>query len=305
MMHFYSHGKFLLTSEYLVLKGALALALPLKFGQSLDCEQFETNENQLYWDALNPDGHWFSAVFDKKDFSIKHTDDEAKAKKLAEILKAIKSLNHNAFEGNDLHFVTKLDFNPQWGLGSSSTLVANLAQWAKVNPYELLKLTFGGSGYDIACASAPQPILYQIVGEKPMNQPVEFNPPFADKLYFVYQGQKQSSANEVGKFQNRVVQIDMQDEIDAVSEISRSLVACTDFDAFCSFLQIHEDVVASCIGREPLKTKFTDFQGTIKSLGAWGGDFFLAATAWPKEQVKAYFAEKGLDVVFSYDELVL
>lgn len=305
MMHFYSHGKFLLTSEYLVLKGALALALPLKFGQSLDCEQFETNENQLYWDALNPDGHWFSAVFDKKDFSIKHTDDEAKAKKLAEILKAIKSLNHNAFEGNDLHFVTKLDFNPQWGLGSSSTLVANLAQWAKVNPYELLKLTFGGSGYDIACASAQQPILYQIVGEKHMNQPVEFNPPFADKLYFVYQGQKQSSANEVGKFQNRVVQIDMQDEIDAVSEISRSLVTCTDFDAFCSFLQIHEDVVASCIGREPLKTKFTDFQGTIKSLGAWGGDFFLAATAWPKEQVKAYFAEKGLDVVFSYDELVL
>ena len=305
MMHFYSHGKFLLTSEYLVLKGALALALPLKLGQSLDCEQFETNENQLSWDAFNPDGHWFSAVFDKKDFSIKHTDDEAKAKKLAEILKAIKSLNHNAFEGNDLHFVTKLDFNPQWGLGSSSTLVANLAQWAKVNPYELLKLTFGGSGYDIACASAQQPILYQIVGEKPMNQPVEFNPPFADKLYFVYQGQKQSSANEVGKFQNRVVQIDMQDEIDAVSEISRSLVACTDFDAFCSFLQIHEDVVASCIGREPLKTKFTDFQGTIKSLGAWGGDFFLAATAWPKDQVKAYFAEKGLDVVFSYDELVL
>lgn len=305
MMHFYSHGKFLLTSEYLVLKGALALALPLKLGQSLDCEQLETNENQLSWDAFNPDGHWFSAVFDKKDFSIKHTDDEAKAKKLAEILKAIKSLNHNVFEGNDLHFVTKLDFNPQWGLGSSSTLVANLAQWAKVNPYELLKLTFGGSGYDIACASAPQPILYQIVGEKPMNQSVEFNPPFADKLYFVYQGQKQSSANEVGKFQNRVVQIDMQDEIDAVSEISRSLVACTDFDAFCSFLQIHEDVVASCIGREPLKTKFTDFQGTIKSLGAWGGDFFLAATAWPKEQVKAYFAEKGLDVVFSYDELVL
>ncbi len=305
MMHFYSHGKFLLTSEYLVLKGALALALPLKFGQSLDCEQSETNENQLSWDAFNPDGHWFSAVFDKKDFSIKHTDDEAKAKKLAEILKAIKSLNHNAFEGNDLHFVTKLDFNPQWGFGSSSTLVANLAQWAKVNPYELLKLTFGGSGYDIACATAPQPILYQIVGEKPMNQSVEFNPPFTDKLYFVYQGQKQSSANEVGKFQNRVVQIDMQDEIDAVSEISRSLVTCPDFDAFCSFLQIHEDVVASCIGRETLKTKFTDFQGTIKSLGAWGGDFFLAATAWPKEQVKAYFAEKGLDVVFSYDELVL
>ena len=38
MSRFYSHGKFLLTGEYLVLKGALALALPLKLGQSMTVE---------------------------------------------------------------------------------------------------------------------------------------------------------------------------------------------------------------------------------------------------------------------------
>lgn len=304
MTHYKSNGKFLLTSEYLVLKGALALALPLKLGQSLDVQTLETDNDQLFWKASQPDGHWFSATFCKTDFSIHDTDDEAKANKLAEILKAVKSLNDNAFGEKDLFFETHLDFNPEWGLGSSSTLIANLAQWAKVNPYELLKLTFGGSGYDIACASAQQPIFYQIVGENTVVQSVDFNPPFTDKLYFVYQGQKQSSANEVGKFQNRVVQIDMQDEIDAVSEISRSLVTCTDFNAFCTFLQIHEDVVASCIGREPLQTKFNDFQGTIKSLGAWGGDFFLAATEWNETQVKDYFCQKGLEVVMRYDELV-
>ena len=265
----------------------------------------ETNENRLIWKASQPDGHWFSVTFDKTDFSIQDTDDDAKANKLAEILKSVKTLNENAFDDNDLLFETHLDFNPEWGLGSSSTLIANLAQWAMVNPYELLKLTFGGSGYDIACASAQQPIFYQIVGEKPTVQSVEFNPPFADKLYFVYQGQKQSSAKEVGKFQNRVVQIDMQDEIDAVSEITRSIVSCPDFNAFCTFLQIHEDVIASCIGHDPLQTRFSDFQGTIRSLGAWGGDFFLAATTWTQEQVKAYFASKGLDVVFGYNELVL
>lgn len=305
MTHYHVNGKFLLTSEYLVLKGALALALPLKMGQNLDMELLETNDNVLFWDASQPDGHWFSAVIDKASFSIIQTDDEGKAKKLIEILRAIKSLNNNVFDGNDLRFVTHLDFNPQWGFGSSSTLIANLAQWAKVNPYDLLKLTFGGSGYDIACASAQQPVLYQLVGEKPVVQSVEFHPPFVEKLFFVYQGQKQSSAKEVGKFQNSVVQIDMQDEIDAVSEISRSLLTCIDFNAFCTFLQVHEDVVASCIGREPLKTQFADFQGTIKSLGAWGGDFFLAATAWPVEQVKNYFASKGLDVVFGYNDLVL
>lgn len=305
MTHYHSNGKFLLTSEYLVLKGALALALPLKLGQDLDVEILETNNSLLFWDARQPDSRWFSAVLDRHDFHIIQSDDEAKAIKLVEIMKAIKSLNPFAFDGNDLRFVTKLDFNPRWGLGSSSTLIANLAQWAEANPYELLRLTFGGSGYDIACASAQHPIFYQVVGDRPIAQPTGFHPPFSDNLFFVYHGQKQSSANEVGRFKNRVVQIDMQDEIDAVSEISRSLVACTDFDTFCTLLQLHEDVIASCIGLEPLKMRFPDFPGTIKSLGAWGGDFFLAATSWSAEQARIYFASKGLDVFFGYNDLVL
>lgn len=323
MMHFYSHGKFLLTSEYLVLKGALALALPLKFGQSLDCEHLETNENQLSWDAFNPDGHWFSAVFDKKDFSIKHTDDEAKAKKLAEILKAIKSLNHNAFEGNDLHFVTKLDFNPQWGLGSSSTLVANLAQWAKVNPYELLKLTFGGSGYDIACSTAEGPIYYQLSTTEsalrqaqgprvvepvetptPTVEPINFTPPFADHLYFVYQGQKQNSSKEVKAFLEKTNPVDLQKDIEAVSEISRAVPKCQSLDEFAMLMQCHERIIARCIGQEPVQKRFPGFEGMLKSLGAWGGDFILAATEWTEDQVKDYFKRKGLEVVFGYNDIV-
>ena len=323
MMHFYSHGKFLLTSEYLVLKGALALALPLKFGQSLDCEQLETNDNQLSWDALNPDGHWFSAVFDKKDFSIKHTDDEAKAKKLVEILKAIKSLNHNAFEGNDLHFVTQLDFNPQWGFGSSSTLVANLAQWAKVNPYELLKLTFGGSGYDIACATAEGPIYYQLSTTEsalrqaqgprvvepvetptPTVEPINFTSPFADHLYFVYQGQKQNSSKEVKAFLEKTNPVDLQKDIEAVSEISRAVPKCQSLDEFAMLMQCHERIIARCIGQEPVQKRFPGFEGMLKSLGAWGGDFILAATEWTEDQVKDYFKRKGLEVVFGYNDIV-
>ena len=52
MDHYYkSNGKFMLTGEYLVLKGATALALPLKLGQSLDVEVSEENENRIYWNA--------------------------------------------------------------------------------------------------------------------------------------------------------------------------------------------------------------------------------------------------------------
>ena len=44
---FNSRGKFLLTGEYLVLKGASALALPLKLGQSLDVEELDSSNRPL------------------------------------------------------------------------------------------------------------------------------------------------------------------------------------------------------------------------------------------------------------------
>ena len=159
--HYHSHGKFLLTGEYLVLKGALALALPLKLGQTLTVETIP--ETSLQWNAHKPDGPWFSVSLNPENLEIIDCDDQPKAEKLSQILKSVKQLNPKAFEGNDIKFTTRLDFDPNWGFGSSSTLIANLARWANVNPYELLKLTFGGSGYDIACATAEGPIYYQLV----------------------------------------------------------------------------------------------------------------------------------------------
>ena len=146
---YHSNGKFLLTGEYLVLKGALALALPLKLGQDLEVEQLETNNEQIQWKAWRSEGRWFSVTLNRDNLVNFSTDDPDKAMRLCQILKAVKQLNPKAFEGNDLKFTTRLDFDPNWGLGSSSTLIANLARWANVNPYELLKLTFGGSGYDL------------------------------------------------------------------------------------------------------------------------------------------------------------
>ena len=314
-----SHGKFLLTGEYLVLTGALALALPLKFGQSLAVETLDSNKDRLFWIAYRPEGKWFSVTLNRDNLVNFSTNDPDKALRLSEILQAVKQLNPKAFEGNDLRFTTRLDFDPNWGLGSSSTLIASLARWANVNPYELLKLTFGGSGYDIACASAEGPIYYQLAGLDgfvprndakqepkltPLVDPVVFNPPFADHLFFVYQGQKQSSSKEIKAFLAKVHPDDLQKDIEAVSEISRAVPKCQNIGEFSMLMQCHERIIARCICQEPVQKRFPDFEGTLKSLGAWGGDFILAATEWDESQVNAYFKTKGLGVIFGYKDIV-
>ena len=313
MSLYQAHGKFLLTGEYLVLKGALALALPLKLGQNLQVSLADTDTHRLHWMASQPDKHWFSVLFDTDTLEPVSTDDPAKAEKLSSILKAVRQLKPNAFLGCDMRFHTHLDFDPEWGLGSSSTLIANLARWANVNPYELLKMTFGGSGYDIACATAEGPIYYEIKtevpepikGPNPMVNAIDFNPSFSEHLFFIYQGQKQSSSKEVKSFLAKANPIDLQKDIEAVSKISHAVPRCETLDEFALLMQCHERIIARCIGQEPVQKRFPDFEGVLKSLGAWGGDFILAATEWTENQVKEYFKRKGLEVIFGYKKMVL
>ena len=49
-MVYRAHGKFLLTAEYMVLKGAKALALPLSYGQQMQVS-----------DIAGDSWHWYSA----------------------------------------------------------------------------------------------------------------------------------------------------------------------------------------------------------------------------------------------------
>ena len=318
MSTFTANGKLLLTGEYLVLKGALALALPTKIGQTLTiqpyaalrhCEGGTTEATQpdpklLYWTAHHPSGPWFSATLSPDTLEVLTTDSPAKAEKLSHILKAVRELNPKAFESG-LRFESHLGFDPAWGLGSSSTLLSLLAQWAEVNPYELLRNTFGGSGYDIACATAIQPIYYQLVDGHPQSCPAPFQPPFADRLFFVYQGKKQHSSDEVKAFNKHWDQADLTTELMTISELSRALPSITYFEDFCTLLQVHENLLSRCLDRPLVQQQFPDFKGTLKSLGAWGGDFLLAATELSFEEVTAYFKQHGLDTVIRYHDIIL
>lgn len=301
MKSYHAHGKILLTGEYLVLKGATALALPTRVGQSM---MVEPDSDLIRWLAFHPQGPWLSAALNPSTLEVVETDDPSKAAKLSAILKALRELNPQAL-AQGLRFETRLEFDPSWGLGSSSTLISNLAQWAGVDPYELLKRTLGGSGYDIACATAETPIYYKLQQGQPLSQSVAFNPPFADRLYFVYQGKKQHSSNEVKAFNERWDQADLSLEIQTVSELSVALPTVTYFEDFCTLLQVHENLLARCLGREPVQRRFPDFDGVLKSLGAWGGDFLLAATERSHAEVCDYFKDKGLTTVFKYQDLIL
>ncbi len=306
MIKFHAHGKLMLTGEYLVLQGARALALPLNLGQSLEVTTIDDENGMIHWDAYTPKGFWFASIFSKHDFTVHASDDMDKADNLSRIFKAIKSLNPNILEdANDYFFTTRLEFDKDWGLGSSSTLISLLAQWADVNPYEVLRQTMGGSGYDIACATASKPITYKLVNGEPIVEEIDFKPAFSEKLYFVYQGHKQSSGKEVKSFKERAKSSDFTSEVSEISRISESLMKVTSFDDFCSLLTHHETIMSRVLEQPPLKSHYSDFQGVIKSLGAWGGDFFLAATELSEKEVKDYFCKKGLNVVIKYDDIVL
>ena len=306
MVKFHANGKFLLSGEYLVLQGARALALPLNLGQSLEVTTIDDANGMIHWDAYTPKGFWFASIFSKHDFTVHASDDMDKADNLSRIFKAIKSLNTNILQDKkDYFFTTRLEFDSEWGLGSSSTLISLLAQWAEVNPYELLKMTMGGSGYDIACATASQPIIYRLENGTPIVEKADFNPEFKDKLYFVYQGHKQSSGKEVKSFKERAQKYDFSSEVSEISEISKKLASTASFNDFCALLTRHEEIMSRCLEQPSLKSQYPDFQGVIKSLGAWGGDFFLAATELPENEVIGYFKKKGLKTIIRYKDIVL
>ncbi|MFN3639914.1 MAG: GHMP kinase, partial [Flavobacterium sp.] len=140
---YYSHGKLLITGEYLILDGAKGLALPTKFGQSLEVRSKE--KNTIHWTGYDADGSiWYEDVFTFetiKNKSTKNEDSETR-KTLIELLHFCSLENRDFLDyETGYSIITRLTFPRKWGLGTSSTLVNNLGQWLHLNPYELLAKT--------------------------------------------------------------------------------------------------------------------------------------------------------------------
>ncbi|MBK8502112.1 MAG: hypothetical protein IPL46_07855 [Saprospiraceae bacterium] len=163
--------------------------------------------------------------------------------------------------------------------------------------------TFGGSGYDIACAKAKGPILYYTDEESINSDPADFDPSFSENLYFIYLGKKQNSRDQIELYSNKKVR---KSQIDEISQITRSFCEASSLKCFNELIEDHESLISEILGIAPLKQEtFGDYWGSIKSLGAWGGDFILATSDQSREETKSYFNQKGFEVFFGYEELKL
>lgn len=301
MQTFYSHGKLLLTAEYVVLDGAKALAVPTVYGQKLTLENISLPK--ILWTSFdNENKIWFEDTFKFEDINDTYTSRNAISDRLIQILKAAKQLNPDFLEQQQgLKINTLLDFPKNWGLGTSSTLINNIAQWAKVDPYKLLKLTFGGSGYDIACAQNDTAIHYQITQDKPTVNRVDFNPAFSDQLYFVHLNKKQNSRDGIAHY--KANRHNIEEALQLVNKLTEDLQTCSNIENCITIIEKHEIIISQITKQTPVKEKlFKDFKGAVKSLGAWGGDFVLVAS---KTDPTDYFKSNGYTTILKYAQMVL
>ena len=299
---FYSNGKLLITGEYLVLDGAKAFALPTKFGQYLTLE--DGRNKTINWTSFDFDGKtWFQETISFSEIIEKQSTENALVKNtLIEILHESYLLNPEFITNSEgYQITTALTFPRNWGLGTSSTLINNIAQWLQIDAYQLLQNSFGGSGYDIACAQNDQPIIYQLLNKLPHVIPVPFHPEFTRNLFFVYLNKKQNSKTAIASYYKK--QGHLEKNIPEINRITQLISTSTDKNTWSDQLEAHEIIMSHILEMQTVKESlFPDYNGVIKSLGAWGGDFVLAIS---NEDPTSYFKEKGYDTIIPYDEMIL
>lgn len=301
---FYSNGKLLISGEYLVLEGAKAFAIPTKFGQSLVVEE-NIKSGQINWFSYDSDNSiWFEdVIFFSEILKNKIPEEETIKNTLLKILSKALELNPFFMRENIGYTVyTTLTFSRKWGLGTSSTLINNIAQWAEVDAFELLEKSFGGSGYDIACAQSTSPILYALYEGKSMIEKISFSPKYIKNLYFVYLNKKQNSKNSIMAYRN-IKNISLEKDIATIDQITEEIITAKTITDFGKAILCHEKNISEILKTKTVQdTYFSDFDGFIKSLGAWGGDFVLVASETDPQE---YFISKGYDTIIEYEKMVL
>ena len=306
-LHF-SPGKILLCGEYLVLKGAKSLGLCCRFGQSLKIKK--SNNHYFHWKALDHrNALWIDFKFHRRNGKFEVYDEygsnlinQDQLKIIFTLLEIIHDTKEQLFE-DFLSFETCIDFDPSWGLGSSSTLVANLSKWSGIEAYKLLKHSFGGSGYDLAIAMANKHITYQLSESGRKVELVDFNPKFKDHIFFVHLNKKRNSRKAISSFEEICQNKDLNNAIETVSEISDNVLNNIELAEFEYLMTKHEHILSGILGESSIKDAlFPDYtDGICKSLGAWGGDFMLVTG---NEESMEYFRNKGYRKILTFDELI-
>lgn len=300
MQKIFSPGKLLLTSEYFVLDGALALAIPTRLGQEFFYSEKNDWQHLITWEAKHLEKDWLKVIIDYEKWEILGTNLQEAGLFVLKVLKEVNQLTKIKFHNKEsYHIITNLQFPSNYGLGSSSTLMNNLAEWADVDAFELNEKCLGGSGYDIAVAQQKSAILYQTQPKRNIT-PIVFNPSFKDELIFIHLNQKQDSREGISLYRSLEKN---KEDIKFFSELTTKIIHADNVEKFSRLMNLHEGKVSSILGLTTVKEKFfSDYGGFIKSLGAWGGDFVLASKFG---DYKNYFKHKNFDTIYEYNDLIL
>lgn len=300
MESFFSPGKLLLTSEYVVLDGALALAIPTKWGQQLWSEEKSDSKSLVYWDAYHQDVLWLRCEIDYASWEVKSTSNKEASLFVMDVLKFVQKSSSRVLQDNrSYHLKTNLEFPSDYGLGSSSTLMNNLARWADIDAFALNDQALGGSGYDIAVAKENHSLLFQIQGSKKEVQPIDLNFNFKNELLFIHLNQKQNSREGIKHYRNKPISTNL---VAKFTDITKKIVISETLEEFSKFINLHEDLLSAHLELDTArKLYFSDCPTFVKSLGAWGGDFVISAKF---EGYQSYFQHRGFSTIFEWSDLI-
>jgi len=309
ILKFSAHGKFLITGEYAVLDNVPALAIPLKLNQYLEISA--RKDDSFSWKSYDVDGSlWFETKLDLRvlDMEVSKNellnlvdDEDSIALKLIQILRKAIELNPKVVDKLSTGFdaITRLDFNRKFGMGTSSTLISLIAQWLECDTYRLQFECFGGSGYDIACATSDSTLIYNYNNAKPLVQFLDWSPQIKESIFFVYLNRKQNSRDSIAYFDKSLLTDDIRNEL--IDMPQRFIDMSRDLTLFNEVMYKHEMIISKLIGLEPVQQKlFSDYTGAIKSLGGWGGDFIMCTGG---EEERQYFKSRGYNVMLEWDEI--
>jgi mevalonate kinase len=294
MAEYYSNGKLILMGEYAVMHGADAVCLPLKTGQKLISHA--SSDGLIHWKWIYKNNILSSFSLDADSLKAVHTE-KGDSSWCIELLQLIRQTSPGFLkEGGTLEFVNF--FPAEWGLGSSSTTIASLCRMAGIDPFEVNFRLMGGSGADIAAATAKRWFLFRKQQQAQVWElPFEYS--FSENTYFIYSGKKQATASHINS-----KNLNSKDPVwQAINPHIYQYIMASSLPEIMQVIHDHEIIISGAINMSPIGKAFSDFQGKLKSLGAWGGDFFMAISPKNEKYITNYFQGKGYNTIFSWDKM--
>lgn len=281
MKSFYSSGKILLIGEYAVTKGVEALTLPVLAGQWMHVWAVPAKGvAKLTWQSKELDGSvWFECKIDTDIMHVTESTDDGIAKTLIRILREIHLQKPGLFDGRMLRIENECEFNRDFGLGSSSSLIGNLSKWSGVDGQLLQRTGFGGSGYDTAVALVGKPLIYWLEGIEPNWSSWKLSQDMTATWFLAFPGQKQNSRKSL---EGVSVKLEALAQDTMLLQQLNTIVAAVknprSLPLMEAMIEMWQALLSQSLDlpRAWESLEITPIPGGLcKWLGAWGGDVLL------------------------------